>query len=584
MRQVQDWLVPDRPPTPPDDMIDDEGNPDVFRRLIDRLRDTLVIDEPVSQHKSFDWLIDHRTIKPLLADLASRPAFCPRQGELVLFVRGLKSHQSVSFDASQNQFAMWDDELGSLVELPPWEAGVITEVPQEPVETDDLVLKDRKTYDVNYSGFRIEPMSMVGSMDKHWSKRVAQVHVHAIRPFVLYREILKSTKPKNYHPTVQNALVATSTISLFSPYHFKGLWPTATIYCRGMFLGAEFIVPGDIVRLTPAQHTDQPQILDVMKVTSIKINFFHLDVRDNPNYDDPTTDVLDFDKQHDCSVQIDGIAFTRDQGRAYGTGRSPLDHNGTGLPAILRQSDGWYQLHDPEKRWRVPFSRILGRYLDHTAMNAWFATSKSKGDYPVVQGFAAINASQDKAGSGNSPCAGASFIDKGLEGLLKGRAFSTQRDPRIQRDQGKAWFWANHRVEQLDLHEVKGHVTSTYFQGKPVREPGAWRRALNVRERGAGHRPKEVPGAGSGAGRKKVVERSSLQTGTAAEETLADVLGVDEMESGTETNYESAHDIIMEDAPDTVTQEEAYIDPNQIEIASDEASSEVESDDDDMEE
>lgn len=571
--------MPHQPPTPPEEMIDEEGIPDVFRRLLDRLKDGLIVDEPITQPKSFDWVIDHGSVRSVLKDLASRPAFSPRHGELVLFIRGLQTYQSISFDASQNRFAMWDEKLGGLVELPPWEAGVVTEIPQEQVDLDDLLANDNKTYGVNYSGFRIEPMSMVGSPDKHWSKRIAHVRIHAIRPFILYREVLKSTKPKDYHPTVQHALTTMSTVSVFSPYHFKGLWPKATVFCRGIFVGAEFIMPGDVVRLMPSKHSHQAHVSDIMKVTSIKVNFPHPDVRENPDYDDPTTDVLDFDKQHDCSIEIDGIAFTCERSRALKSGETMGDQINMDLPADLKQAGDWYPMHDPSKRWKVPFSRIFGRYYDQATTESWFAVLKSKGDYPIVQGFAAINMSQDEGRPSVPARAVPPSIDKGLDAILKGRSFATQRDPRIRRDQGKAWFWANHRVEQLDLHEVKGQVTTTYFQGKPVREPGAWNRALTVRERGTAPKPRIT--VGPGRGRKKKVGRPSLQTGTAAEETLADVLGVDGTDSSEEMSYQSARDVIMEDVAEAVPQKEvAYIDPNQIEIASDEASSEVESEDD----
>ena len=54
-----------------------------------------------------------------------------------------------------------------------------------------------------------------------------------------------------WDPTIKHALKVTSVISVMGLYQFKGTWPEATFFCRGMFIGHEMFGPGDTVRLLP---------------------------------------------------------------------------------------------------------------------------------------------------------------------------------------------------------------------------------------------------------------------------------------------------------------------------------------------
>lgn len=580
LRQIHKWTVPARDPTPEHEMIDEEGNPDIFRRLADRLKETIVMEEPIRQYKSFDWIIDRTSIGPLLESVASNPSFVPRLGEVVLFVRGLQDHQSIFFNKAKQTFMMWDSQMEATVALAQWEAGVVTETPHEPIDSADLIHEKPKSYQINYSGFRIEPMATVGSIEKHWSKRIAHVRMHAIRPFVLYREILRAIKPKDYHATVQAALTVMSSISLFSPFHFKGLWPEATVFCRGIFIGSELIVVGDTIRLLPARDQESSQVWDVVKVTSIKMKMLHLDARENPEYEDPTSDSTDSDRHYDCCIHVDGIAFTRDQSRAWGMGKIPLSSEIDHLPEPCKDSGDWYHLHDPARRWKVPFSRVLGRHYERVAIKSWFAELGNVTETQRSHGFAPINASQSIADMTISDTQEEAGVSKGLRGVMSARTFSTQRDPRMQETGGKAWFWANHRVEQLDLHEVKGQVVSPYIHGKPTRDTTAWRRAMNIRERGAGHRPKTVGHAPTHRRGRPPKAGTSMLAASAVGSALAEVQATsgsqDEADASSEdmTN-EMTDDVTMEDAPNVVEQERAYIDPSQIMIISDDSSSEL---------
>ena len=58
----------------------------------------------------------------------------------------------------------------------------------------------------------------------------------------------------------------------------------------------------------------------------------------------------------------------------------------------------------------------------------------------------------------------------------------------------KKWFWADTRVEQLDIREIRGQQVDNAAK----RDTKAWKRALKVREKGAGFKAKPMPGAGLG--------------------------------------------------------------------------------------
>ncbi|KAF4556104.1 Hypothetical protein D9617_1g079790 [Elsinoe fawcettii] len=537
-RQAQRSVTPDY------DKVDEEGIPDVYRNLVDRLEKDMTMDEPIEETKSFDWQINRKSIGPFMKALAEQPAFQPRIGEIVLFVRGLTPSQLISLDKDKQTFVVWDTQQEILISMPPWEAGIITEAPAEPITMADLVVEQTKEHQINYSGFRIEPMSAPTSDDKHLSKRAASVRLQQIRPFNMYRQMLRGIQPKDFHPTVANALMVLSTFCLFERYHFKGWWPDASVFCRGLFLGAEFLTIGDTVRLLPGQNApDTNQVWDVMKITSIKLRMIHLDGRDNPEYE------AEEERWYDSCVHVDGIAFTRDQSRALGMGKFPLAEDDEDLPASLQGYGSWYRLHDPKKRWKVPFSRLLGRLYEADAVKLWFSSVSNAPSYPKLQSFAAINSSPGIPDT--IIPAEAVDISRGLKDVVSGRRFSSQRDPRIDDKGGQLWYWADHRAEQLDLHEVKGQTVTAFIHGRPTRDTRAWTRAMRIREKGAGHRAKPDMSNVSFGGPTNVA--SSLVAASAA------VPAVDKEEEEVEESESEEESVTPEPANDAQLEDESDV-------------------------
>ncbi|KAG8629880.1 hypothetical protein KVT40_001499 [Elsinoe batatas] len=569
--------LPQRSTTPEYENTDEEGTPDIYRQLVEKLSSELNVDEPIQEPKSFDWQINRKSIVPFLKGLADQPSFQPRIGEIILFVRGLSVSQLVSFDNDKQTYVVWDTQQEVLIEMPPWEAGVVTEVPAEPVTAADLVLEQPKKHQVNYSGYRIEPMSAPNTEDKHWSKRVAMVRLHEMRPFSIYRQVHKGVQPKNFHGTVANALTVMSSFCLFEKYHFKGVWPDASVFCRGLFLGSEFLTIGDTVRLIPSANTpDVNQVWDVLTITSIKLRMVHLDSRDNPEFDSESG------RWYDCCVHVDGIAFTRDQSRAWGMGKLPLSEDEEGLPACLSGYGSWYRLHDPKKRWKVPFSKILGRCFEADAMKLWFSSVKSAPTFPKVSTFAAINSSQGLPDT--IIPAEAVDISRGLKDVVSARNFSRSRDSRITKTE-TSWVWAEDRADQLDLHEVKGQAVRAFVHGRPTRDIKAWKRAMKIREKGAGHRAKPNMSNVSFGQPSSAVTTLAGPGATEAEEDQEDgeesASGEDQAVAsgpGDPSPDGSASDVEMAEAEE----EKATIDARQIQVQGGDESSEAESEVEDL--
>jgi len=162
-----------------------------------------------------------------------------------------------------------------------------------------------------------------------------------------------------------------------------------------------------------------------------------------------------------------------------------MSPNAGELPSRLAKYGDWYPLHDPAKRWEVPFGQVAGKCFEAEAAEKWLAVVDSS-QIPTAS-FAAINkatASQDGSGTEQID------ISLGIRGLCKARAYSKSHDKRIEVQGGKNWFWADTRIEQLDLREVNGIPVTDYLYGAPTRDARAWKRALFQREKGAGFAPK----------------------------------------------------------------------------------------------
>ncbi|KAK0955039.1 hypothetical protein LTR91_023029, partial [Friedmanniomyces endolithicus] len=217
-----------------------------------------------------------------------------------------------------------------------------------------------------------------------------------------------------------------------------------------VYLGPEIVTVGDAVRLQNKTGDMEPEsVTDIMVITAIKVRIVNLD--------DASDDDLDNEPPYNTCTHISGRVYTQDPTRSFdGIGKLPISAASPLLPIDLGGLGTWYHVTDPKKpkaRIEVPFHRVIGRCYESAALEAWFTPPS---DVSPPSGFQAVNSKppviqvNDRAPDTTSSV----NISRGLQGILEARAYSVERDIRIAKDEGKTWFWADTRVEQLDIQEV----------------------------------------------------------------------------------------------------------------------------------
>lgn len=467
------------PVMPDTEKVDEEGTEDLWRILVDELEEQGTVDKSIAEPDSIDWCLEHLSIAKQLDEIATKPSWMPRVGEIILFVRNLAVGTQIIYNHTFKTFTHWDQLLRTATPIA-WEAGVLIQLPEGTIPLNNLVSEQGRDMQVNYSGFRIEPMPEVGNPDKPWSKRPAYVPLHQIRPFNFWHEYTKGTPAHELHPTINHTLTAMSSFSLLHKFHFKGRWPDATIFSKGMYIGAELIMVGDVARILPTSDAAN-EITDVLHITSIKMRMINLDggFRKDPGI--PRDDDDELPPRWNTCIHFSGVCYTNDVTRAIGMGKLPL--TSAELPKGIEGYGPWYHLHDPAHRFEVSFVRVLGRCYEDTATSAWFPIPPAP-----ASSFATVNKNKSSTMSKQVD------LSLGIEGVIEARAHSTATDPRIVRANGKTWFWGDSRVDQLDLHSMHGHDVGAHsrygddgIEGTLPRQAmhlEAMKKAKGARERG----------------------------------------------------------------------------------------------------
>ncbi|KAJ4988876.1 hypothetical protein SVAN01_05683 [Stagonosporopsis vannaccii] len=414
--------------------VDEEGTPDVYRNLINKLRRHGNIDETIEEPLSLDWRAEQEVLPDLLRKLEENPQWAPRTGEIVLFVRELSEDVHIIRHPTTAEFKMYNEKTRMWLDHPTWEAGLVGQTPTEQIIIEDICENGNKESNVTYSGVRIEPLPNVNSLDKSLSKRHKYVPVRHTRPFVYWKELLHQV-PK-WHPTILNAQAITSVMSLAGKYRFRGTWPEASIHCRSVYIGHEMLAVGDAVRLLPNASLGQSTSTDILVIKSIRLKWSKLDNASENDWDEGLP--------YNSSVWVYGAAYTSEPDRTSKDWRSearPL--------AAFEDYGEWYPLHPPSKELAIPYSRILGRLHERDAVVLWLS---AKTDDPHL-------------------------LDAGRQGLVESRTYSRMHDNRIAREPDANWYWADSRAQALDLHTVNGLDVSTHDQ---LRDPKDWRRKIKA--------------------------------------------------------------------------------------------------------
>jgi hypothetical protein len=78
--------------------VDEEGTPDVYRNLIDKLKQYGSLDEIIVEPLSMDWRAEQILLPKLKQQLETCPQYLPRAGEIVLFLRNPPVRTVISFN------------------------------------------------------------------------------------------------------------------------------------------------------------------------------------------------------------------------------------------------------------------------------------------------------------------------------------------------------------------------------------------------------------------------------------------------------------------------------------------------------
>ena len=264
---------------------------------------------------------------------------------------------------------------------------------------------------------------------------------------------------QDWHPTVKHALAISGSFSLIGKYSFKGIWPEATLFVRGVYLGPELIMVGDVVRLAPTE--PKRPVTDVMVISSIRLRFVNLDDASENDYDNG--------RPYLTCLHVCGKTFTLDPKRSKdGIARSPMKAGEHGLPAWFKSYGQWFHAVDTmdvKAKLEVPYHRVLGRCFEDSAIKSWFSTPTS---IAPASSFQAVNATPASKFRAND-------ISQGLENIQEARRYSRSHDARIDQAAGKSWYWAETRIEQLDLHEVNGAFVGAKDEERSKKQVNAWR-------------------------------------------------------------------------------------------------------------
>ena len=432
-------------PVPPKRMhLDYDVMPDVLRGLLDRLKREGQLEARFNEELSMDWRSERSSLPMLLDTLPKQPSFVPRVGELVLFVRSLGRQADICSEHETGEYKIFDTTTQTFGDHPHWEAGIVAQAAS--VSLEDILSESNRSRNLSLAGFRIEPLSRLGSEDKTISKKYKYVPLHWLRPFVFWSELLRGIPQSQFHPTILNALTVTGAFSLTEKYKFSGVWPNAKVSCKGVYIGSELWVIGDAVRILPDA---SGVVSDVLHITAVVLQL--------SNLDKATDDDVNDSHPYSSAVWLYGKIYTIEPTRSWNDLRQPLTKQEQHvLPGGLQGYNVFHRYH-PQKTVRVPLAKAFGRCFEPDSMQLWLPNAEN--------------------GKGPS-------LSQGASGCKRARGYAKKHDSRILPE--KTLYWANNRGEALDIAELNGVLLSRYDPERDEEQLDEWASAAKTLSGAAG--------------------------------------------------------------------------------------------------
>ncbi|QVM05865.1 hypothetical protein D8B26_000572 [Coccidioides posadasii str. Silveira] len=420
---------------------DEEGLRDVFKELVYKLKIKRSLDEPVEETDNMDWRAEREQLVDHLTRISMQHRFIPRVGELVLWCPELKG--DVKFDFNTDTFRQVCPKTQKFLDPPEWRAGTVAQVPEELVLLGDIYFASEKSMAINMSGFRIETFPDPNSPDKAYSSQYKYVPLSHTRPFNMWDIFMQNIPSEYFHPSIFNALTVMPSFSFLDRYRFAGTWPHATIYCKGVYIGAELLVKGDTVRIMPENWSCGAPfgaVTDVLTIEEIVMELYDCDA-------DLSSPLL----SEKIAPRVKGQAYTISKDRAYRDLSSPneeaepltMDEVMDAFETVsMRQYGPWYRLHPPDQEMEVSINLIIGRCFEADYMRLML---------------------------------GSTDLDLDFEGVISGRVYGRDVDDRIP--ENSEWFAGDYRLETLALETFNGIEVGKYDDARDLK---MWRANLRI--------------------------------------------------------------------------------------------------------
>lgn len=468
---------------------DEEGTEDIFKAFVVRLHNQRSSEQSIEQNlmevNSIDWRAEHELdghgLENLLPDHLTRiehqHSFIPRLGELVLWIPNFPDGHYLMQDSKTSHYKFFDFKEKRFCGFPDWRAGVVTaapssSVPDGPIDFGDLLDTPNKNSSPNTTGFRIETLPDLNDpLNKPMSRQYKSVPLHHIRPLSHWQPILRGIHESELHPSVKNGFTFATSISLLEKFKASGQWPTASIHCKGVYIGAELITVGDTVRLKSP--TSPKVCTDVLVVDSIRLKLEKI----QDKHVQPGSPLL----ASKSSIWLIGRAFSLDERKRWQAptaDRADQDAESIELPSEVPLDDvkttfrpvgsagygKWYAMHDFHNRYEISHDQVLGRLYEADAVRLWTSQFQNKPEDDHTEG--------DNRAS----------MDFDVNAIMSARQYATATDARMPepQDDQLQWYWADTRAEALDIETFNGHEVGRYHNDRDPDTVKFWHKVMSI--------------------------------------------------------------------------------------------------------
>jgi hypothetical protein len=204
----------------------------------------------------------------------SQVSHLPRKNELILFYEELLP---LRVQESTQMIKLYDEKACHFLSVPKWRAGRVLGVSTDHQEFfDGRSNRHQQSSDVDPKFVLIE---LLPDDEETWARpKELRVPTTSTRPLSLLQELLHGLDQAEWDPSLMQAITLMNRMSLVQPYAFTMLTQetidgdepqkaAAEFRCDGIWIGAEKIVEGDVVRLLPT--VEGNGVEEVLHITQI---------------------------------------------------------------------------------------------------------------------------------------------------------------------------------------------------------------------------------------------------------------------------------------------------------------------------